>query len=688
VNKKLIWIVLWLWCPLPFSGQNHNQKYQNWLDSAAYIILPQEKDVFSKLTNDRDRDIFIESFWKQRDPTPGTPENEYKDEHMRRWHYANEHFKRGAGRPGWMTDQGRTYIILGQPVNVERFEGTLGIVPCQAWTYHGDPQKELPSLFVLLFYQRGGAGEYKLYNPVTDGPASLLQDKRNQDLADYAALYERIKELAPTLADISISIVPGEHNPDYSPSTRNSLIMADIYASPKKAVNPSYATRFLDYRGYVSTEYLTNYVECESDVSLIRDPLLGVDFLHFSIVPQRISIDSYEPRDQFYCDFKLDVSLRVGEAIIFQYARDFPFYFNRQDSDRVRANGVSIEDSFPVVEGNYRLIALLRNSVGKEFSILEKDISVPEDGRTPKIGGPYLGYKTEDYQPGIHMPYKILDKKLLVDPKNVLSSADNLAYSFTITNVGDELWKDGTVRILIKGLREKAPFEKSVVLRLASSAHNKIFSYEDSFPAKDFPPDYYQIRLTLLDKNGNLVDEKTGNFAISPERAVGHPIATAKALPAPGRFLYFYMRARQYDQLNQNEKAEEEYRKAYALNPAYKERLAEYATFLLKTRQFDRVLDMVENFRDVDKLKFEYWFLRGKAQMGKGEYGEAIRSLLEGNRIYNSETRLLNALGLCFYNTALLPKALDVLRASLRLNPEQPEIKKLLEEIEKVKSKK
>jgi tetratricopeptide (TPR) repeat protein len=462
--------------------------------------------------------------------------------------------------------------------------------------------------------------------------------------------------------------------------------MADIYESPQKAVNPSYATRFLDYRGSVSTEYLTNYVECESNVSLIQDPLLGINFLHFSMVPQRISIDSYETRDQFYCGFKLDVSLRVGETIIFQYARDFPFYFKKQDSDRVRANGVSIEDSFPIVEGKYRLIALLRNTVGKEFSILEKEISIPEDREIPIIGGPYLGYKTEDYQPEVHIPYKILAKKLLVDPKNVFSAADNLAYSFTITNLGEELRKDGAVRVLIKGLREKAPFEKSAVLKLSTSAQNKIFIHEDSFPARDFPPDYYELKLILLDKNGNPVDEKTGNFSISPEKAVGHPIANAKALPASGQFLYFYMRARQYDQLNQTEKAEGEYRKAYTLNPAYKERLAEYASFFLKTHQFDKALDIIEDFRDVDKMKFEYWLLRGEAQMGKSEYEEAIRSFLEGNKIYNSDTRLLNALGLCFYKTAQLPKALDALRASLRLNPGQPGIKKLLEEVEKSKS--
>jgi len=49
------------------------EKYRDFMKLVHYIILPQEKDVFLQLTSDRDRNIFIESFWKQRDPTLGTP---------------------------------------------------------------------------------------------------------------------------------------------------------------------------------------------------------------------------------------------------------------------------------------------------------------------------------------------------------------------------------------------------------------------------------------------------------------------------------------------------------------------------------------------------------------------------------------------------------------------------------------
>jgi len=68
--------------------------------------------------------------------------------------------------------------------------------------------------------------------------------------------------------------------------------------------------------------------------------------------------------------------------------------------------------------------------------------------------------------------------------------------------------------------------------------------------------------------------------------------------------------------------------------------------------------------------------------MKKGKYGKAIANLLEGNKIYNSDTRLLNSLGFCYFKSGQKSKALDVLKASLRLNPEQTEIKDIIKKIE------
>ena len=658
------------------------QKHQEWLKLTRYIILPAEREVFMELTNDRDRDIFIQTFWKQRDPTQGTPQNEYKDEHVQRFRYATEYFRRGTTREGWMTDMGRMYIILGPPISIEKFEGMSGIYPSQVWSYYGDKEKGLPTHFNVVFFQRSGAGEFKLYNSLADGPASIIIDKRGLDLNNHLQLYQKIKQLAPTLAGPSISMIPGQYSAGYRPSLRDNLILSDIVESPKKDVSSSYATHFLNYKGVVSTEYLINYVESNAGVEIIQDPILNINFVHFSISPERVSIDYFEPNDQYFCNFKLSVSLRKAENIIFQYSKDFPFYFPPEDIERIRGSGIAIQDSFPMIEGEYALTILVQNSVGKEFSVYEKEIFVAKRSDTPEIIGPILGYRLQDYSSHLNVPFRLMGKKLLVDPKNTFSLTEDVAIFFNIKNVTKQLWEEGKVEIYINGLRPKEPVKRSYILDLKNYPFHEILGLTYSIPAKELSPDYYEMKLVLKDRDSTAVEKKS-NFIISPKVVVTHPSTLAKSFPLSNNYLYFYSIAYQYDKVNMPEKAENFYKLAYESSPDYKRGLVEYAQFLLKVRKFAESMRLIEGIRDNEEFRFQYYLLKGKAYLGMENYSEAIINFLEGNKIYNSDTRLLNSLGFCYYKTEETEKALDVLKASLSLNPEQKGIKALIAEIEK-----
>ena len=113
--------------PIPDKRKKENAKsykqelkgvYKKWLDEdVIWIISDEERAAFKQLSNDEERDNFIEAFWQRRDPTPDTEENEYKEDHYRRIAYANEHFP--AGIPGWKTDRGRIYIVYGPADEIE-----------------------------------------------------------------------------------------------------------------------------------------------------------------------------------------------------------------------------------------------------------------------------------------------------------------------------------------------------------------------------------------------------------------------------------------------------------------------------------------------------------------------------------------------------------------------------------------
>jgi GWxTD domain-containing protein len=112
--------------------------YTKWLnEDVAYIITPEERAAFLRLETDDERQQFIEQFWLRRDPTPGTPENEFKDEHYRRIAYANLHYPTATGTPGWKTDRGRIYITFGWPDEITTHPNgdATTKVPYERWLY-------------------------------------------------------------------------------------------------------------------------------------------------------------------------------------------------------------------------------------------------------------------------------------------------------------------------------------------------------------------------------------------------------------------------------------------------------------------------------------------------------------------------------------------------------------------------
>ncbi|GAC1431186.1 MAG: hypothetical protein NVS1B11_12670 [Terriglobales bacterium] len=127
--------------------QELSKTYKKWLDEdVRWIITDEERSAFKQLSNDEERDQFIEAFWQRRDPTPDTVENEFKEEHYRRIAYANEHFP--AGIPGWKTDRGRIYITYGPPDEIESHPsggtydrpmeeggGSTSTFPFEQWRY-------------------------------------------------------------------------------------------------------------------------------------------------------------------------------------------------------------------------------------------------------------------------------------------------------------------------------------------------------------------------------------------------------------------------------------------------------------------------------------------------------------------------------------------------------------------------
>ena len=92
-----------------------------WHLSVGYIITADESAEYRELKTLEARDDFISRFWKRRDPTPDTADNEFRTEFERRVEYADAHFTEpnSPGQRGMQTDRGRIYVLFGAPDSIQ-----------------------------------------------------------------------------------------------------------------------------------------------------------------------------------------------------------------------------------------------------------------------------------------------------------------------------------------------------------------------------------------------------------------------------------------------------------------------------------------------------------------------------------------------------------------------------------------
>ena len=143
--------ILIKWQNMPSASEDLDEAIEQmrWIAKSSFLKKLRKMDETGK------KRVFSE-FWKSLDPSPGTEENEIMDEYYKRVEIATENF--GTFLPGWKTDRGMVYIILGPPDDVERHPFEVSSKPYEVWFYQQFNRD-------LYFMDERGYGEYRLINP-------------------------------------------------------------------------------------------------------------------------------------------------------------------------------------------------------------------------------------------------------------------------------------------------------------------------------------------------------------------------------------------------------------------------------------------------------------------------------------------------------------------------------------------
>lgn len=675
-------LALILLLPLCGNGQKKSprdlpDKYRVWLEEEViYIITPKEKDVFLQLQTDREREMFIEAFWKQRDTNPSTPENEYKEEHYRRINYANQKFGRESPGQGWQTARGKIYITLGEPRMIERFENETEIYPTIIWFYDGMAEYGLPNAFNVVFFKRSGIGEYELYSPIKFGPQQLLIHF-NGDPMDYTSAYQELMAIEPTVANISLSLLPSEAQHLPSPSLVSELLISQMIPQvPYEKVKDIYAERLLKYKDFIQVDYSTNYIDSDAMVRVIQDNS-GLFFVHYLIEPSKFSLEKM--RDQYYSNFEVNgkVSDMEGKTV-FQYERSVPIKLNQNQLQSISSKLFSFQDLFPLIEGNYKFDLLMKNTVSKEFTSFEVNLIIPDSEAFIMSDLTLANKIVEDSKyKGKNKPLLIGGTQLVPSPRNDFSKNENLYLFFQIFGLTGELAEKGTLEFSLFKEEEKIhSFSKRV-----SDYPDRTYFLEE-FPLSDYPPAHYKIRVALLDHTNKELLYSQDHFFISPVISIPRPWVLSFSLPSSDDAMYANIIGLQYQHKGNQKKARQLLEEAYRKQPLSAKYGIDLAWLLLAEKEYQKAKEISLPFLK-EKERHEFLLLLGQSCQALGEYGEAIVYFKDYLSRFGTNLQVLNSVGECYYRLGNMEEALIAWEKSLEINPTQEELKKRVESIKR-----
>ena len=167
---------------ITISDQWMVANFEEVLEFLKYIASDEELDSLTAVSGAERRERW-ERFWERRDPVPATPINEFREQFFERVRVATEQFGE-PGLPGWKTDRGEVFIVLGWPDHAfEQDERLVDITSSRrilVWIYERSPVGRLE----LVFEDRSGFGRYRL-TPSSDAAfrsaASRLRSIRQEE---------------------------------------------------------------------------------------------------------------------------------------------------------------------------------------------------------------------------------------------------------------------------------------------------------------------------------------------------------------------------------------------------------------------------------------------------------------------------------------------------------------------------
>jgi tetratricopeptide (TPR) repeat protein len=455
--------------------------------------------------------------------------------------------------------------------------------------------------------------------------------------------------------------------------TKSNQTLGNVNQYPSRRIDDKYVTEFLERRASVEVDYSVNYIENLNIVKVFKDAN-GVDFVHYAIQPEILSLDTYA--NKYYS--QLNVTGRVSDLegnTVFQYTKSYPMEFAKNEIPEINSRPMTIQDSFPLIPGHYRFNCLLENTVSKEFTSFEKEIVIPKPSGDHRMSSLLLAYDVHEVEDTSKTAFQVRDMRLIPSLDNRFSSSETLVMYFRFYEFGEELSTGAT---LIWGIyRDKKKIYEET---RKSRTYPQKSEFLARFPLEGYRPGPYTAKVVLKEKNGNEVLSVHEDFHVV-ETLLSRAWINAKKIDSGEDAVYSYLLGTQLLNVGELERARIELDEAYQRNSDSLDFALGYAEVLFVSQEFSTVKEILRPFLSEEVENFTLYASLGRASQGLEEYDEAIGFYQAYIEHEGLNYEILNAMGQCHRGLGNIEEAVRALEKSLELNPDQPEIRETLKNL-------
>ena len=667
-----------------FAGDDLPARYHKWLyEEVVYIVTQQEKEAFLKLESNELRDRFIEIFWERRDPTPGTRKNEMKDEHYRRIKFANDNFGPRGRDTGWRTERGRVYIMLGEPKERKEYANNAVVYPLELWFYSADGRIPGVSFFYLVFYKRGGAGEYEIYHPHIDVPEALTAHSGIRSNPQMALTYLNVVDAELSRAAISLNPL------DPGGSLSSEVLLGKIDNYPETAFDGSWATEFLESKGQVDVTYSFKPLDVNY-TTLVFAPPDGPQELHygFMLKPEDIEVGQYE--EEHFSAFEIIPTIATKEGtIIFEHSTTAEFGWSREEYDKYKTKPILFADVAPVIAGEYNFTLRIRNKVSRTYFYFTRPVEVPEPADSKFVLSNLLlsyDYEKSDETAGLTSPFRFFNVQYMPSSTNEFAEFENVhvffQLFFPVPSASDTPVGDIKFEFNIYSGDEPVKNVEHLVTRDRLNEIGVIYMSRQ-LPLAGLSDGDYRLEIKAYDNLGGFAVARSALFAIRQPEYIPRPIilplhSKVAMTDAEMRFL----RAKEYLTVGQVERGHAELREVLETDPENLEAALLLSESLLMSGKFDEAYEAARLVERVEPNRRQLVLLLARASVGRGNSSKAIGYFERLLFLNPNDVEALNEVADIYLQTGQKDKARERLAKSLEVKPDQPKIQGKLDRVD------